>query len=143
MDRLPQVELGVDFAIREARAQLGDGLPQYRLWLYNRFVRWSPKASGGNCSKPWLRLMAQPAAALLDSTQVKAHRLFYRTKRGFSAQALGTSRGGRTTKIHALSDGRWRPLAFLLTGGQATDCRAATSCYRGLPIDPSHGRSGI
>lgn len=41
------------------------------------------------------------------------------------SQAIGRSRGGRTTKIHALTDGRGRPLAFLLTGGQAADCRAA------------------
>ena len=48
-----------------------------------------------------------------------------RRKRGFKAQAIGVSRGGRTTKIHALSDGLGRPLAFVLTGGQAADCRAA------------------
>jgi Transposase DDE domain len=33
--------------------------------------------------------------------------------------------GGRTTKIHALTDRFCRPLAFLLTGGQVADCVAA------------------
>jgi transposase len=56
----------------------------------------------------------------------------WRRQRGFRTQALGVSRGGRTTKIHALSDGKGRPLAFLLTGGQAADCRAAESLLRGL-----------
>ena len=56
-------------------------------------------------------------------------------KRGPQAQALGVSRGGRTTKIHALSDGRGRPLAFLLTGGQAADCKAAEGLIDLLPSD--------
>ena len=56
-------------------------------------------------------------------------------KRGPQVQALGVSRGGRTTKIHALSDGRGRPLAFLLTGGQAADCKAAEGLIELLPPD--------
>ncbi len=54
-------------------------------------------------------------------------------QRGQRLQALGISRGGRTTKIHALSDGFGRPLAFLLTPGQAADCRAAKIPLRRLP----------
>ncbi len=44
---------------------------------------------------------------------------------GEHSQAIGRSRGGRTTKIHALSDEHCRPVAFLLTGGQVADCTAA------------------
>ena len=55
-----------------------------------------------------------------------------RGKREFKAQALGVSRGGRATKIHALSDGLGRPLAFVLTGGQAADCRASESLLQRL-----------
>jgi len=46
-------------------------------------------------------------------------------KRGERAQAIGRSRGGRTTKIHALTDVLCRPIVFLLTGGQVADCTAA------------------
>ena len=73
-----------------------------------------------------------PAEVLLDSTHVKAQRCAAGGKGGFRAQALGVSRGGRTTKIHALSDGQGRPLAFLLTGGRAADSRAAESLLHGL-----------
>ena len=38
-----------------------------------------------------------------------------------SAEALGRSRGGFTTKIHARCDARGRPLGFTLTPGQAHD----------------------
>jgi transposase len=33
-------------------------------------------------------------------------------------QALGRSRGGRTTKVHLAADGRGRPLAMVVTAGQ-------------------------
>jgi len=38
-----------------------------------------------------------------------------------ASQAIGRSRGGLSTKIHALVDGRGLPLATLLTPGQAGD----------------------
>src|SRR5215470_11247547 len=40
-------------------------------------------------------------------------------------QALGRSRGGLSTKIHALVDALGNPLAFLLTPGQAHDLAGA------------------
>jgi len=46
-------------------------------------------------------------------------------QKGVLSQAIGRSRGGRTTKIHALTDRFCRPIAFLLTGGQVADCIAA------------------
>jgi transposase len=48
-----------------------------------------------------------------------------RWKRGEANQAVGRSRGGRTTKIHALTDPLCRPVAFLLTPGQASDIATA------------------
>ena len=38
---------------------------------------------------------------------------------------MGRSRGGLTTKIHALTDGQGLPLELVLTPGQAGDCPAA------------------
>jgi hypothetical protein len=40
-----------------------------------------------------------------------------RQKRGSQDQAIGRSRGGRTTKIHAVLDEEGRPRDLLLTGG--------------------------
>jgi len=48
-----------------------------------------------------------------------------RGKRGERGQAIGRSRGGRTTKIHALIDQAGRPLAFRLTGGNIADVTVA------------------
>lgn len=38
---------------------------------------------------------------------------------------MGRSRGGLTTKIHALVDAEGRPLSWRLSAGQAADCREA------------------
>ncbi|MFI6589187.1 MULTISPECIES: transposase [Paenibacillus] len=44
-----------------------------------------------------------------------------RRKRGQSKQAIGRSRGGLSTKIHAIVDALGNPLRFNLTGGEAHD----------------------
>ena len=56
-----------------------------------------------------------------------------RRKRGERNEAIGVSRGGRTTKHHALTDEHGRPQAFYLTGGQAADCRAAEAVLHLVP----------
>src|SRR5690606_36598522 len=54
-------------------------------------------------------------------------------KRGDEVQAIGRSRGGRTTKIHAVVDGSGRPIAFEITPGQLGDVRAALALLGPLP----------
>jgi transposase len=54
-------------------------------------------------------------------------------KRGAAAQAIGRSRGGPTTKIHAVVDGQGRPLAFVLTAGQKGDSPVAPELLANLP----------
>jgi transposase len=51
-------------------------------------------------------------------------------KRGEQRQAVGRSRGGRNTKIHALADAKGRLIAILLTGGEAHDCPVAERLIR-------------
>ncbi len=54
-----------------------------------------------------------------------------RRKRGERDQAIGRSRGGRTTKIHILIDEAGRPLAFRLTGGNIADITVAAPLLEG------------
>jgi transposase len=51
-------------------------------------------------------------------------------KRGEQKQAIGRSRGGRNTKIHAIADAKGRLLSILLTAGQAHDCPPAPRLIR-------------
>ena len=59
-------------------------------------------------------------------------------------QAIGRSRGGRTTRIHALTDEYCRPIAFCLTGGNVADCIAGEALLTSIPIDSMilHGDKG-
>ena len=48
-----------------------------------------------------------------------------RRKRGARTQAIGPSRGGQTTKVHALTDTVGRPFALILTPGNVSDITVA------------------
>lgn len=48
-----------------------------------------------------------------------------RRKRGAFAQGIGTSRGGRTSKIHGLTDAAGRPRILLISPGNLSDMTMA------------------
>jgi transposase len=50
-------------------------------------------------------------------------------------RCLGRSRGGLTTKIHALVDKKGRPIKLKLTAGQASDVASAPEMFADLPED--------
>ena len=91
--------------------------------LYRRYRRWAVAGIWGE-----LFTAGVPedglATVMVDATITKAQR-FASGARGGGEEDLGRSRGGLTTKIHALVDRRGRPLCYLLTPGQAADCRHA------------------
>jgi transposase len=60
-------------------------------------------------------------AHLLDSAVVRAHAHAAGARKAAGGQALGRSRGGFSTKLHLRCDGRGRPVAFHLTGGERHD----------------------
>jgi transposase len=82
-----------------------DAPPIYgpRKTLYNRFVRWAAKGVWVDIFQALASAGGPPAEVLIDSSAVKAHRCASGGKKGEQNQAIGRSRGGRTTKIHA----RW------------------------------------
>jgi transposase len=108
--------------------------------VQRRFRRWA-------CQGIWDELFLDgiPTDALgtvmLDSSACKAQR-FASGARGGGEEALGRSRGGLTTKIHAVVDGLGRPLCFLLTPGQAADCRQARALLDGLVFERLIGDRG-
>ena len=98
--------------------------------VYRRFRRWAQQGI-------WDALFESgvPTDALetvmVDATITKAQR-FASGARGGGEEDLGRSRGGLTTKVHTLVDGRGRPLCYLLTPGQAADCRHALALLEGV-----------
>jgi len=63
---------------------------------------------------------------MIDSTLVRAHQHSRgAVGRNLSDQAIGRSRGGLTTKIHARVDALGNPTEFFLTAGQVHDLAGA------------------
>ena len=63
---------------------------------------------------------------MLDGTIVRSHACSSGYEKNSGAeQALGRSKGGFTTKIHAMVDALGNPLKFILTGGERHEIIAA------------------
>lgn len=105
--------------------------PYYGHWrkVHKRYKVWSDRGI-------WLELMSSVSeideqAVMIDATIVRAHACAagYH-KDGNEAQALGRSKGGFTTKIHALVDGLGNPIKFILTGGHRNDITQAAELLK-------------
>jgi len=92
---------------------------------YNRFVRW--RRAG-----VWTKIMNGLAGAhdaavqMIDTSIVRVHQhaaCITRNRR----QSMGRSRGGLTSKIHAIVDTNGLPVRLALTAGEAHDNRLAGS----------------
>ena len=88
---------------------------------HRRFSRW---AKSGVWQRVFERLAgdADNEYAMIDSTIVRAHQHSAGARKNPGEdQAIGRSRGGLSTKIHALVDALGNPVGFHLTGGEAHD----------------------
>ena len=61
----------------------------------------------------------------IDSTFCKVHQHAAGARKKHGNQAIGVSRGGKTTKIHALVTENFQLIGLLLTGGQVHDSECA------------------
>jgi transposase len=89
---------------------------------YRRFRRWA-LAGRWEMLRQTLR-RSPPELLLIDSTIVKAHPRAagaLRSLGGQTRQALGRSRGGLTTKVHAAVSERGELVRYVITPGQVSD----------------------
>ncbi|WP_199819205.1 IS5 family transposase [Streptomyces sp. NRRL S-378] len=120
---------------------------------YSRLRNW---AIDGTWERVFTTLLAQADAdedlswvVSVDSTVVRAHQhAAGARKKGLQPtsqrdHAIGRSRGGLTTKIHLAADGNCRPLAFVLSAGQAGDAPAFTEVMARLRVPRRVGRPRI
>ena len=93
--------------------------------VYNRFNRWSRRRFWDGLLEALAACDAVPKSTSIDSTYIKAQRAAFGGKGGRGRRRSVPSRGGQTTKIHALTDVVGRPYAITLTPGNVTDVSAA------------------
>ena len=106
--------------------------PQAR-WnsVYQYHRRW---CRGGLWAALLNQLGTEAAGTLrfLDSSHVKVHAHGANPAGGQPAQAMGRTKGGLNTKVHALVDNRARPVSVALSAGQAADVTVAPVLLAGV-----------
>ena len=98
--------------------------------IYNRFVRWARRGIWENLFREFAGNGRSAGTQMIELHARQSAPLGGGRKRGEKKQAVGRSRGGRNTKIHALADAKGRLIAILLTGGEAHDCPVAERLIR-------------
>jgi transposase len=101
---------------------LPDNLGPYTT-CYNRFVRWRRAGVWGGIMNA-LAATHDAAVQMIDTSIIRVHQhaaCIARNRR----QSMGRSRGGLTSKIHALVDTKSLPIRLALTAGEAHDNRLA------------------
>jgi transposase len=99
--------------------------------IYRRFLRWS---YGGI----WARVMRVfnhtrgrgNGVGFLDSTSIRVHQHAAANRSTRKTRRMGRSRGGMTSKLHAVVTTDWRLVAHCLTPGQASDVSSAPRLLR-------------
>ncbi|NJL42123.1 MAG: IS5 family transposase [Leptolyngbyaceae cyanobacterium SM1_4_3] len=102
--------------------------------VHTRFRRW---AKTGVWERVFQALAedADNEYAMIDSTVVRAHQHSAGARGDANAQAIGRSKGGLSTKIHATVDALGNPTGFHLTPGQACDLDGADVLLESIQAD--------
>lgn len=109
-----------EWLVRERRGDLPE---YYGSWnsVYTRFRRWE---KAGLFEQILEQLAVEPDN---ESVMIERHHCLCVParcggKRGQQFQAIGRSRGGLTSKIHAVVDALGNPLKYEVTAGNINDC---------------------
>lgn len=99
--------------------------------VFRRFNLWSRKGVMSGVFKAISR-DADTEWLFIDASIVRAHQHSHGAASA-TDEAIGSSRGGRTTKVHLAVDGYGLPVHFELSGGQVHDLSRAQELLEGAP----------
>ena len=97
-----------------------------RTTCYNRFVRWR-RAGIWDSIMQALTAAQDATVQMIDTSMVRVHQ-HAACIADSGNQAIGRSRGGLTSKLHVVVDGKGLPLRLGITAGQAHDNRSVQRC---------------
>ncbi len=102
--------------------------------VYKRFAKWTTIAAWKNLFDELVE-DEDKESSMLDGSYVKLHQHGCGAQGGQYSQAIGRSKGGLTTKIHAVVDGLGNPLRIKLTGGNVHDMVPSYELISGIETD--------
>ena len=105
---------------------------------YRRWTRqgvWTELFSG-------IELPLAGSRRFLDSTHVKVHRCASNPRGGQASQAMGRTKGGMNTKIHAVVDEAAQPMRLFLSAGNEADISHAQTMAEEIPAAMLVGDKG-
>ena len=93
--------------------------------IYHKFRQWCAQDVFENILKVLVADTEKYLLVEIDSTFCKVHQHAAGARKKHGNQAIGVSRGGKNTKIHALVTENFQLIGLLLTGGQIHDSECA------------------
>jgi transposase len=98
--------------------------------VYQYYRRW---CRDGLWERVWQAVAPMPVSKtlFLDASHFKAHRCALNPEGGRETQALGLTKGGWNTKVHAVVDRQGVPRALFLSAGNVADIYHATDVLEG------------
>ena len=112
-------------------------LPEiYGKWktVYSRFRRWSKSGLWEKIFKIFAKRVNKRNNCMIDSTFLKAHRTASSCACSEKDRKIGTSKGGKTTKLHLLCNEEGIPFNFMITGGEVSDIKVALPLLASYPL---------
>ena len=100
--------------------------------VFRRFTLWSRKGVMSRVFKAISR-DTDTEWLFIDASIVRAHQHSHGAA-STTDEAIGSSRGGRTTKLHLAVDSYGLPVHFELSGGQVHDLSRAQELLEGAPL---------
>ena len=99
--------------------------------VYQRYAYWCDK---GHFERLFQGVQQHPdlEEVMVDSTCCRAYQASAGVRKTNGPQAIGITRGGLNTKIHAICDALGNPLRFVLTPGQRHDSKPVPELLDGL-----------
>ena len=126
--------LNAIFWILRTGAPWRDLPPDYGNWnsIYHKFRQWCEQDIFINI----LRELNSGKSVLIeiDSTYCKVHQHAAGARKINGNQAIGVSRGGKNTKIHALINEKFELISFILTGGEVFDSKVAVELLKTVDL---------
>ena len=100
--------------------------------IYQYYCRWTREGVFAQLFSG-IELPLAGSRRFLDSTHVKVHRCASNPCGGQASQAMGRTKGGLNTKIHAVVDEKAQPIRLFLSAGNEADISHAPTMAEEIP----------